>query len=128
MAMKEKDLNKLRRQDLLQLLLTETREWNRQEEELTELRGSLERLHSGNERLVERIREKEEQYERLYERLQHKHETLNTLRVQRSEQTKRTSLRLSDVSSESEVSHRLGRILASAQRQADAYLTSLSGA
>ena len=70
--MTEKELHKLRRQDLLQLLLLQSKEVQEQQETIDKLRESEEEYRSGFERLKHKLDEKDEQIERLKHRLDEK--------------------------------------------------------
>lgn len=70
--MTEKDLRKLGRQDLLQMLVTQSREVARQRAALKELEISLNEADENNDKLRNRLDEKDETIERLKERLNEK--------------------------------------------------------
>ena len=67
--MTEKDLRKLGRQDLLQMLVTQSREVARQRAALKELEISLNEADENTDKLRNRLDEKDETIERLKERL-----------------------------------------------------------
>ena len=67
--MTEKELHKLRRQDLLQMLLSQSREAARQQADLDRLDGMLTQTQESNQRLREKLAEKDAQLEKLTGRL-----------------------------------------------------------
>jgi hypothetical protein len=70
--MTEKELHKLRRQDLLQLLLAQGREAAQLQARISELSEELERLQETNARFIDRMDDKDIQIERLKSRLDEK--------------------------------------------------------
>ncbi len=70
--MTEKDLHKLRRQDLLQLLLAQSREVAGQQERIRELEDSEASLQALSERLKGKLNEKDALIEKLKGRLDEK--------------------------------------------------------
>ena len=123
--MTEKELHKLRRQDLLQLLLSQSREAAHQQADLDRLDGMLTQTQESNQRLREKLAEKDAQLEKLTGRLNQKEEELRRLRAEREETRSGERTELHAVGSAAEVSKRLSQILGSAQREADAYLNSI---
>jgi hypothetical protein len=73
--MTEKELRKLRRQDLLQLLVLQSKE-------TSELQARVDELAAGYERLKGKLDEKDETIERLKDRLDEKDETIAQLQVE----------------------------------------------
>ena len=67
-----KELQRLRRQDILQLLLTQSREAARLQEEQKELEEELLRIEENNERLMGRLNEKDVLNHKLKGRLEEK--------------------------------------------------------
>ena len=79
--MTEKELHKLRREDLLQLLLSQSRELERLQRECEGMReGRNEAVESLN-RLKARLNEKDAQLDRLKEKLNEKDETIERLKA-----------------------------------------------
>ena len=78
--MTEKELHKLRRQDLLQLLLLQSREAAQQQAAFEELKDTAAQLRESNERLKGKLDEKDRQIDRLKGRLDHKDEEIHALR------------------------------------------------
>ncbi len=75
--MTDKELRKLSRQDLLQLLIAQGREAASIEEQLKEAKYNEQRQFDSNERLRDRIADREETIEHLKEKLTGKDEKLN---------------------------------------------------
>ncbi len=78
--MTEKELHKLRRQDLLQMLVAQGREVTRRKVAAEELENSLRLSEESNERLKHRLDEKDETIEKLKHRLDEKDETMEKLK------------------------------------------------
>lgn len=78
--MTEKELRKLHRQDLLQLLVEQGREAVQLGNQLAETEENLNQMQSGNDRLKTKLDEKDEQLERLKERLDEKDAMINKLK------------------------------------------------
>lgn len=75
--MTDKELRKLSRQDLLQLLIAQGRDAAAVEEQLKETKYNEQRQFDSNERLRDRIADREETIEHLKEKLAGKDEKLN---------------------------------------------------
>ncbi len=80
--MTEKELHKLRRQDLLQLLLLQSRESAQQQAVIEELKQDAAQLRESNERLKGKLDEKDSQIERLKGRLDQKDVQIRALRAE----------------------------------------------
>ena len=78
--MTEKELHRLSRQDLLQLLLAQSKEVSRQRAANEELKNNAEKDHELIDRLKERLDEKDATIETLKHRLDEKDETINHLK------------------------------------------------
>ena len=78
--MTAKELHKLSRQDLLQLLLAQSREVARQKESIDELKGLLKKERDLSSRLKEKLNEKDEDLARLVEKLNEKDENIGRLK------------------------------------------------
>lgn len=78
--MTEKELHKLHRQDLLQLLVEQGKEALQLGNRLAETESSLNEMQSGNDRLKTKLNEKDEQIDRLKERLDEKDALINKLK------------------------------------------------
>ena len=70
--MTEKELHKLRRHDLLQLLLAQGREAAQLQDRIRELTESQGQLQQANDRFIERLDDKDAQIQRLKDRLDEK--------------------------------------------------------
>ena len=88
--MTAKELHKLSRQDLLQLLLAQSREVARQKENIDELKGLLKKERELSTRLKEKLNEKDELFERLKHRLDEKDGELSV--AQEEAETMRQSM------------------------------------
>ena len=78
--MTEKELHKLSRENLLQLLLSQSREVSRRKEEYSSLLDAKSELESGYERLKAKLDEKDETIERLKDKLNEKDALLEKLK------------------------------------------------
>ena len=78
--MTAKELHKLSRQDLLQLLLAQSREVARQKESIDELKGLLKKERDLSNRLKEKLNEKDEDLARLADKLNEKDENIGRLK------------------------------------------------
>ena len=81
--MTAKELHKLSRQDLLQLLLAQSREVARQKENIEELKGLLKKERDLSTRLKEKLNEKDDDIARLAEKLNDKDYLAEKLDVDR---------------------------------------------
>ena len=79
-AVTAKELHKLSRQDLLQLLLAQSREVARQKESIDELKGLLKKERDLSNRLKEKLNEKDEDLARLADKLNEKDENIGRLK------------------------------------------------
>lgn len=134
--MTEKELGKLKRPDLLALLVAQVQEATALQERLEEtennltqavqldnrLRAKLDEKDEQIERLKERLNEKDEQIERLKGRLDEKDRRLNLLGVQVDELVSGQFLTMDGVQSLTEVSVKLELMLRAAQKAANRYL------
>ncbi len=78
--MTERELRKLSRQDLLQLLLSQSKEFARYKSSAEELKAALEQERELTDQLKAKLDEKEEIIETLRQRLDAKDETMDKLR------------------------------------------------
>ena len=83
--MTDKELRRLRRQDLLQLLVEQSREAARLQSESDEKSGELKQLNESYERLKNKLDEKDIQLERLKEKLNEKDALLEKLKERLNE-------------------------------------------
>lgn len=97
--MTEKELHKLSRQDLLQLLLAQSREVARQKSSIEELKESLSQEKALTERLKDKLNDKDETIEHLKRRLDDKDESLGRIKGEAEElraETEKMRARLED--------------------------------
>ena len=120
--MTEKDLRKLRRHDLLQLLLTQGREAAALQEQLAQMQADIEELQAGNERLKGKLNEKDEQLERLKSRLDQKDARIKELEAEKQAWLESRRIELSKAGSIAEAALKLNGVFEAAQRAADQYL------
>lgn len=106
--MTQRELQKLKRQELLELLLTQGEEAERNALELDETKAELAELQAGYERLKKRLDLKDAEIRRL----------CDTLDKERKERR----ITLDEAGSIAEASLRLNGIFEAAQRAADQYL------
>ena len=120
--MTEKDLRKLRRHDLLQLLLTQGREAAQLREELAQSQAECAELTAGNERLKAKLNEKDELIERLKGRLDQKDARIKELEEEEQAWLESRRIELSEAGSIAEAALKLNGVFEAAQRAADQYL------
>lgn len=125
--MTDKELRKLRRQDLLQLLLAQSREVARQQELGDELRGEYEQQQKTDRRLKNKLDEKDAQLERLKKKLDQKDAEIAALRQQVARLRAGKGVKPEEVGSVTEIARHINDIFQSAQQQAEAYMNSLTG-
>ena len=85
--MTEKELHKLSRQDLLQLLLAQSKEVVRQKASIEDLMTAIGQERELTDRLKAKLNEKDETIEHLKHRLDAKDETMNRLKAEAAEMT-----------------------------------------
>ncbi len=83
--MTEKELHRLSRQDLLELLLTQSREVAQQKSVIEEMTENLSQEKALTGRLKDRLNDKDETIEHLKHRLDDKDESLNRLKAEAKE-------------------------------------------
>ncbi len=134
--MTEKELHKLKRHDLLSLLVAQGQEGLALETKLAETDGQLNETTRLSERLKERLNEKDAQIERLKERLNEKDAQIERLKEKLDEKDARIHLLekqveeiaagryagMENVESLSDISLRLEMMLRAAQKAADRYM------
>jgi hypothetical protein len=109
--MTTKELQKLGRRELLQLLLNQAKETERLSAELADAQTQLQELT--------------DTYERLRERLNHKDERIHELESTLAEEREKREVDLEDVGSIAEAALKLHGVFDAAQEAADFYLQSL---
>ena len=120
--MTEKEIHRLRKQDLLQLLLTQGKEAAALQEEIGRLSASLADAESSNERLKAKLDEKDELIEKLKGRLDEKDARINKLREIMKVWRANRNIELEQAGSIAEAALRLNRVFETAQKAADQYL------
>ncbi len=109
--MTQKELHRLRRRDILQLLLVQSEETEQLRKQLAETQETL--------------RATEANYEKLRKRLDHKDEQIHRLRDTLEEQRNHRRIELEAAGSIAEAALRLNGIFEAAQKAADQYLYNL---
>ncbi len=125
--MTDKELRKLRRQDLLQLLLAQSREVARLQEELEHMNIELKTRQETDERLKRRLDDKDAQLERLKRRLDDKDARLEEMSVEIASLRGAADTRPEDVGSVADMANRIDDIFEEARREAARYMEELIG-
>lgn len=120
--MTEREFHKLRRRDLLQLLVAQGKENIQIQEELDETSAQLAQAQEGNERLKAKLDEKDALIEKLKGRLDQKDVRIKTLRRRMEEWRQSRRIELDEAGSIAEAALRLNGIFEVAQQAADQYL------
>lgn len=113
--MTEKELHRLRRQDLLQLLLSQSKDVARLNADLSEMEDKNGQLKESNDRLIAKLDEKDAQIEHLKQRLNDKDAQIEALK---------TSYRL-ELNADGTTGVRLKEIFDVASQAAEEYLHSI---
>lgn len=124
-AMKEKELNRLRKQDLLSLLLTQGKEAAALQEQITGLSVSLTEKEHSNERLKAKLDEKDELIEKLKGRLDDKDARIKELEERMREWRESRIIELEEAGSIAEAALKLNGVFEAAQKAADQYIYNL---
>lgn len=120
--MTEKELHKLKRQDFLQLLLTQGQEMAELQTQLKDTTAELEQIRMTDERLKEKLNEKDELIEKLKGRLDQKDATINSLRTEMEADRASRRIELDEAGSIAMAALRLNGVFEAAQQAADQYL------
>jgi peptidoglycan hydrolase CwlO-like protein len=123
--MTSKEFSRLRRQDLLELLLTQGREAKATEEQLAAAEQQCQELEASCQRFKDKLDEKDRQIDKLKARLDRKDETIHRLQDTIKEERKSRRIQLEDAGSLAEASLRLGGVFEAAQKSADLYLENI---
>lgn len=123
--MTEKELHKLRKQDLLQLLLTQGREAAELQEQILRLSASLGEAEATTERLKAKLDEKDELIEKLKGRLDEKDARINKMREVMKTWRANRQIELEEAGSIAEAALRLNKVFETAQKAADQYILNL---
>ncbi|MBQ9331276.1 MAG: hypothetical protein IJ221_09915 [Oscillibacter sp.] len=117
--MTEKELHRLRRQDLLQLLLAQSQEVTQRQREIARLEKLLSATREDNDHLRAQLDERDVHLKDVVSRLDRKDAELRALHAEAE------AAQAEETGSVAEVSKRLGAILDAAQKETDAYLESI---
>ncbi len=120
--MTEKEFHKLRRRDLLQLLVTQGKENIQLQEELDITRGELEQSQESNGRLKAKLDEKDALIEKLKGRLDEKDAKIHQLREEMAQLRVSRRIELEKSGSIAEAALKINGVFEAAQRAADQYL------
>lgn len=120
--MTEKELHRLRRENLLELLLAQGKEAAAMQASFMEKERELEKLQEGYERLKEKLDEKDAQIEKLKDRLNQKDEKIHELRMEMEVWRSNRRIEVKKAGSIAEASLKLNDVFETAQRAADQYL------
>lgn len=123
--MTDKELHRLKKQDLLQLLLTQGKEAAALQAEITALSNSLADTQAGNARLKAKLNEKDELIEKLKDRLDEKDNLITRQREKMREWRESRMIELEDAGNIAEAALRLNGIFEAAQKAADQYIENL---
>ena len=125
MALTEKELHKLKRQDFLQLLLTQGQEVASLQARLYETTEALDEMTQMSERLKAKLNEKDELIEKLKGRLDQKDATIRQLRSEMEAQRESRRIELERAGSIAKAALSLNGVFEAAQKAADQYLYSV---
>lgn len=123
--MTEKELHKLRKQDLLQLLLTQGREAAELQEQILRLSASLGEAESTTERLKAKLNEKDELIEKLKGRLDEKDVRINKMREVMKSWKANREIEIEEAGNLADAALKLNKIFETAQKAADQYIYNL---
>ena len=123
--MTEKEFHKLRRRDLLQLLVAQGRENLQLQAEFDEASAQLQQMQETNERLKARLNEKDALIDKLKGRLDQKDARIKKLREDMESWKTSRRIQLVEAGSIAEAALRLNGIFETAQKAADQYLYNL---
>ena len=120
--MTEKEFRKLRSLDLIQILLTQSNEEVRLQEELDRQTEHLEVLHAHNENLKTALNDKDALIEKLKQDLNQSDAAIHSLREELKALYTDKRINLENIGSLTEVAKRVNQIFEKAQREAEEYL------
>ncbi len=120
--MTDKELRKLRRQDLLQLLLAQGKETAALQAAFEEQGKKQQELQEANGRLIAKLNDKDELIEKLKQRLDQKDATIHELKVEMEKWRSNRSIELKEAGSIAMAALKLNGVFDAAQRAADQYL------
>ncbi len=123
--MTEKELHRLRRQDLLQLLLSQGKEALALQTRLSNTSSALIQTKAGYDRLKEKLNEKDTLIEKLKSRLDAKDARIGELKREMDALRLGRKIQIEEAGSIAEAALRLNGIFEAAQKAADQYLYNL---
>lgn len=123
--MTEKEMYKLRKQDLLKLLLTQGQEAAERQEQINILTASLAETEETVERLKEKLNEKDALIEKLKKRLDEKDARINKMREAVKIWRADRKIELEEAGNIAEAALKLNKVFEAAQKAADQYLYNL---
>lgn len=123
--MAEKELNKLKRQEILQLLLVQVQESEQLQKKYDETAEQLKEEEELCGRLKARLNSKDAQIHKLRGRLDKKDDQIHRLKMQVVELQKQRLNGLEEAGSIAEVSMELSGVFEAAQKAADIYLENI---
>lgn len=123
--MTEKELHRLRRQDLLQLLLSQGKEALELQAKLNNASSALIQTKADYDRLKEKLNEKDALIEKLKGRLDAKDARISELKAQLEALRLSRKIQIEEAGSLAEAALRLNGIFETAQKAADQYLYNL---
>ena len=123
--MTEKEFRKLKRQELLQLLLTQVQGEKELRLQFEETEARLKELEEGYERLKARLNSKDAQIHKLAGRLNKKDQQIKNLKSDLESLRTDRKIKLREAGSIAEASLKLSGIYEAAQKAADLYLENI---
>lgn len=123
--MTEREIYRLKKHDLLQLLLTQGKEAAEQQERINSLIASLAEMEEGNNRLKSKLDEKDALIEKLKGRLDEKDARIAKMRETMKTWRNNREIELLEAGSIAEASLKLNKVFEAAQKAADQYLYNL---
>ena len=121
--MTEKEVHKMKSQDLVQLLLAQGIDSVRLQETLEEKKLTLDQLRQTNDSLKERLNERDAATDQLKKDLDQSDARIRALEAEMESLQADQWIDLKEIGSLTEAAHRLEHILISAQQEAEAYLS-----
>lgn len=123
--MTEKEFSKLRRRDLLELLLSQIQEDERLERKVSAMMSRITSQEKTLNRLKDKLNEKDAQLEKLKGRLDDKDREIGTLRETLDQERSSRRIELDEAGSIAEAALKLSGIFEAAQDAADRYMENI---
>ena len=123
--MTEKEYSKLRRRDLLELLLSQIQEDERLERKVSAMMSRITSQEKTLNRLKDKLNEKDAQLEKLKGRLDDKDREIGTLRETLEQERSSRRIELDEAGSIAEAALKLSGIFEAAQDAADRYMENI---